>query len=148
VVTGNVKFPEVVIVPALKPPLASLDTIAFAVFEEVAVLPSVTAPVAPETLIPPPPVREVTLLPPAAWSVRLPPSATVPPPVSPLPVLMVTDGLASWVLAIKPVILAAATLFAVASVNTCHWLLPMYCRAAVVPEVPASGLEVLVPWEV
>ena len=69
------------------------------VFALVAVLPSVTAPLATDTITPPPPAREVT---PALFNVIESPSATVPPPARPVPALTVMALLANWVLPTDP----------------------------------------------
>ena len=74
-------------------------TIAFAIFPEVAVLPRVTAPVLPETVMPPPPVRPRT---PLLSRVRAAPRETTPPPVNPAPVLSVKLLLASLAFVTAP----------------------------------------------
>ena len=102
------KFP--VIVPAAKSPFASRRTIVPPVLSSVALLPSVTLPLAPLTVIPPPPARLST---PVFMSVIPLPRLTTPPPPSPAPAVTVTAAFASLEFSTAPAaMLPACTAFA------------------------------------
>ena len=102
------KFP--VIVPAAKSPFAFRRTIVPPVLSSVALLPSVTLPLAPLTVIPPPPARLST---PVFMSVIPLPRLTTPPPPSPAPAVTVSVASASFELSTAPAaMLPACTAFA------------------------------------
>jgi hypothetical protein len=85
-------------VPALKFPLPSRLTRVPTVLRLVAVSPSVTAPLTVVAVMSALPVTETTPPLPVALRVSEPPSATVPPPLKPVPALTVMELLANWLL--------------------------------------------------